>query len=632
MRPQTPNLPVDNSQQPNRAKTWGNLFAISVLVSQFYVFMEWLFFVTKESSLSSLTLWEALAVLLLTAGILSIFVVAALGALLGLGALARLLRGQIVFFAIGILVPAALLAVTALIMADNFTYTVFGFGIVTTHGLWRLVYAFGFVAVFIFAYRFVWMRAAAGSKKHKKATRLRNGLALGLVAVSTIAITSTILIQREYYSQLLDTYSARPARRPNILILGSDGLNSTHLSVYGYERDTTPFLRGLAQSSLVALNAFPNASSTTASTTSVLTGKPPVVAGVMRYPDILEENDAFEHLPGILQEFGYTTIEVGVPYWVDAKAVNLLDGFDSVNGEPLDPPALSSLRRLFGDSQAPYFIWTISKRVTDRLLDIFMVREMENPIEAVTDPKSRMSDLERMERIISLLEKSNTPLFVFAHFMDTHGPTFSPREQVYSQGDSATHPWSENFYDDAITGFDHYVEQIYARLEENGLLDNTIIVIYTDHAEKYVTNVRTPLLIHFPKGENAGTIEHNVQNLDIPVTVLDYMGLARPNWMTGHSLLDGEPPADREIWSIIAGAPKTVVAPFYQIKTVQVIVCQKWFQLNVQQNKLSEGTVSNYDYFSPACTEDEMLDAEIARQKVVEYLEAHGYDTGSLEE
>ncbi|MFZ5923172.1 MAG: sulfatase-like hydrolase/transferase [Chloroflexota bacterium] len=632
MEPQPVPLPVDDLRKPGRAKTWGNLFAVSVLVSQFYVFMEWLFFVTKESSLSSLSLWKALEVLLVTAGILSILVVAALGILLGLGILARPLRGERFFQAIGMLVPAAVLAVTGLIMADNFTYTVFGFGVVTTHGLWRLAYAFGFAVAFAFAYRFVWTRAAAGSRKRKKAARLRNGLALGLVAVSTIAIASTVLVQREYYSRLLDTYAARPAKRPNILILGSDGLSSTHLSLYGYERDTTPFLRGLAGSSLVTLNAFPNASSTTASTTSVLTGKPPVVAGVMRYPDILEEEHAFEHLPGILQEFGYTTVEVGVPYWVDAKSVNLLDGFDSVNGEPLDDPALSSLRRLFGDSQAPYFIWTLSKRASDRLLDIFLVREMENPIEAVTDPRSRMSDEERMERIISLLEKSNTPLFVFAHFMDTHGPTFSPREQVYSQGDSATHPWSDNFYDDAITGFDHYVEQIYTRLEESGLLENTIIVIYTDHAEKYVTNVRTPLLIRFPEGEHAGTIEHNAQNLDIPVTILDYMGLARPDWMTGHSLLDGEPPADREIWSIVAGAPKNVVAPFYQIKIVQVIVCQKWFQLNVQKNESYEGTVNSYEYFSPACAKEQIPDEEAARQKIIEYLEAHGYDASSLTE
>ncbi len=631
MNTQTPYSSAADLRKPGRAGDWRNLFATSILVAQFYVFMEWLFFVTKESSLSSLSIWEALEVLLVAAGILSILVVAALGILLGLGVLARALGGEKLFQAVGTLVPAAVLAVTALIMADNFTYTVFGFGVVTTHGLWRLAYAFGFSVAFFLAYRSIWKAAAGKTKKRRKAARLRNGLALGLVAVSTIALLSTVLVQREYYSQLLDTYAAWPAKRPNILILGSDGLSSTHLSVYGYERDTTPFLRGLAQSSLLALNVFPNASSTTASTTSVLTGKPPVVSGVMRYPDILEGEHAFEHLPGILQEYGYTTVEVGVPYWVDAKAVNLLDGFDSVNGEPLDPPALSSLRRLFGNSQAPYFIWTISKRASDRLLDIFLVREMENPIEAVTDPGSRMSDRERMERIVSLLEKSNTPLFVFAHFMDTHGPTFSPREQIYSQGDSAAHPWSDNFYDDAITGFDDYVEQIYARLEESGLLENTIIVIYTDHAEKYVTNLRTPLLIHFPKGEHAGKIEHNVQNLDIPVTILDYMGLSRPDWMTGHSLLDGEPPADREIWSIVAGAPKNVVAPFYQIKIVQVIVCQKWFQLNVQQNKYYSGTVNSYEYFSPACAKDQLPDDDAARQMLIEYLETHGFDVGSLE-
>jgi hypothetical protein len=630
----TASLPTSTSvpvKKISHAKTWGNLTALTILVSHLYVLMEWLFFVTKESSLSRLRFWEAVQVLLISAGILSLITSAISAGLLTLGVLTQPLRGQTLFQAVGVIVPAAVLSVTALIMADNFTYTVFEFGIVTAQGFWRLAYALGFAAVFFFAYRYIHKTALARPKKRKKLVSLRNGLAFGLLLVSVLAIGSTIYLQQEYYDHLLDTYADPPARRPNILILGSDGLNSSHMSVYGYERDTTPFLRGLAESSLVAQNAFPNASSTTASTTSVLTGKPPIVSEVMRYPDILQGGDSFEHLPGILKQYGYTTVEVGVPYWVDAQTVNMLDGFDSVNSEALEPPGLLSLRRLLGDSQAPYFIWTISRRASDRLLDIFLVREMENPIEAVADPKSRMSDRERAERITSLLDKSNTPLFIFAHFMDTHGPTFSPREQIYSEGDSPTQQWSDNFYDDAILGFDHYVEQIYSRLDETGLLENTIIIIYTDHAEKYYTNVRTPLLIHFPGGEHAGSIGHNVQNLDIPVTILDYMGLARPGWMTGHSLLDGEPPATREIWSIIAGSPKTVVAPFYQIKTVQVIVCHRWYSLNVQQNKFYNGSVNGYVEYTPDCSLDRIPDNETIQKQMIEYLEAHGYDVSSLE-
>ena len=60
----------------------------------------------------------------------------------------------------------------------------------------------------------------------------------------------------------------------------------------------TPSLSELVQTSLVAENAFPNAGGTTASTTSTLTGKEPILDKVYRYPDVLSGKDPFEHLPG----------------------------------------------------------------------------------------------------------------------------------------------------------------------------------------------------------------------------------------------------------------------------------------------------------------------------------------------
>jgi len=245
---------------------------------------------------------------------------------------------------------------------------------------------------------------------------------------------------------------------------------------------------------------------------------------VMRYPDILEGEDAYNHLPGILKQYGYTTIEVGVPKWVDARAVNLLNGFDSVNGQPLDQPLLNTLRRYLGDSQVPYFLWTIAQRASARIQHIFFIQEMENPIEAVMDSKARMSAQERVDMLLSNLDQSNQPVYMIAHFMDTHGPEFSFQNQVYSKGDMKDNPWNVDFYDDAITGFDGYVEQIYNHLEERDMLDNTILIIYSDHGLKYVTNVQIPLIMHFPKGEFAEVLNHNSANVDIPATLLEFSG------------------------------------------------------------------------------------------------------------
>ena len=88
-----------------------------------------------------------------------------------------------------------------------------------------------------------------------------------------------------------------------------------------------------------------------------------------------------------------------------------------------------------------------------------------------------------------------------------------------------------------------------------------------------------------------------------------------------------EPPADRKIISITGGSPKKTLPPFYQIKTVQATICQKWYALNVQDNVWKTGLVKGH---TAPCAEDTLPpDAEI-RTAILEYLEEHGYDTSSF--
>ena len=610
------------------SKIWKNLFIQTIIASFFYVLMEWLFFVTKESSLSKLTPWNALMVLLATAGVVILLNSCIVAVLMGVGFLTQRLRGQEIMLALAQFIPALTLSVTVLMLVDNFSYTLFKFGVVSTQGVWRLVYAVGFSLMLGYAWWRGWKAAHARSKLGGNLRRWSAVLAIVLAATSVTALIYGVVSSREYYGQLIETYGIPAARKPNIILIGGDGLSNSHLSVYGYERDTTPFLRQLAGSSLVANNHFTNASSTTASTTTILTGREPIKVDVMRYPDILEGEDAYNHLPGILKQYGYTTIEVGVPKWVDAWTVNLLNGFDSVNGQPLDPPLLNTLRRYLGDSQAPYFLWTIAQRASARIQHIFFIQEMENPIEAVMDSKARMSAQERVDMILSMLDQSRQPVYMIAHFMDTHGPEFSFQNQVYSKGDMKDNPWNVDFYDDSIAGFDGYVEQIYNHLAERDMLDNTILIIYSDHGLRYVTNVQIPLIMHFPKGEFAGALNHNSANMDIPATLLDYMGLPKPDWMDGISLISDDLPAGRAIYSIISGSPKKVVPPFYQIKTVQTIVCQRWYQLNVQQNQWKFGTFP--DYASECDAEQVPTDKEI-HELIIQYLSQHGYEVDTLD-
>jgi arylsulfatase len=96
-------------------------------------------------------------------------------------------------------------------------------------------------------------------------------------------------------------------------------------------------------------------------------------------------------------------------------------------------------------------------------------------------------------------------------------------EQKFSAGQSIQdqEPWSDDFYDDSILDFDMNVGEVIDELTKLGLLENTILIIGSDHGQQWNQLNRLPLIIRFPQGQYAGRIQTNVQNLDIAPTILD---------------------------------------------------------------------------------------------------------------
>src|SRR5215213_1237057 len=610
------------SQKVNNLRNWRAQLNLTVLSAYFYASMEWLFFATKPSSLSLLSSFDSLKVLFVTAGIVALISIVFLMFISLPALLTNNSTGRSRLLTVGYIIPALLLSITALIMLDNFTYTVLKWGIVSSESFWRGLYALGFIFFFWWMFRTtkraVWARWS-----------LVSYLTLTLLVVSMTGILITRLENNPSLGRLkIPSLNSFSIRYPNIIILGSDGLSASYLTAYGSPLKTTPFLSELVHTSLVAENAFPNAGSTTASTTSVLTGKEPILDRVYHYPDILSGEDSFEHLPGLLRQRGYKTVEIGTSHYVDARRLNLLEGFDLVNNQSLTQPALDTLIALLGNSPSTYFIQTIATRASERLLHIFFIRQMQNPLVEVNDPANRVSDEERVNEIIDQLDHADRPVFIFTHLMDTHGPEFSFQEQIFSKGSSPDTPWDESRYEDAIYSFDGHLKKIYEHLVETGQLNHTVLVVYTDHGFQYATHERIPVIIHFPADANAGKRLNNIQNIDIPATLLDYLGLPIPDWMDGTSFLKGEMPADREIISTTAGSPTEIAPPFYQINTVQVIVCQKWYVLNVRKNTFENGTITGH---TAKCDKSLLPSAQKIHEKILEYLENHGYNISSLQ-
>ena len=619
---------------------WAGLFLLTFILGHLYVLLEWVFTVTKASYLDMFPLLANLKVLLFGSALAAGLALLGLGALLLAGRLAGLRRWPRLFFWLGSLIPAVMLAALLLLLVDNFTYTLFSSGIATTRGAWRGLYTFLFVALLGWSN---WDVLGAAAWLHRRfATGLqRPKLWIGLGAWLVLWIALPLALT-EGQATVLDATQATPSSRPHILWITVDGLSASHLSLYGYVRDTTPALRALADSSLVVENAFPNADKTAGSLVSLFTGKSPLETRVMYKPDILVGEESYQHLPGILRAQGYYAIQYGFPYFVDAYKLNMLDSFDEANGRALSNSPLSAALQQYLPGELGYFAYETGDRLSSRLGHIFFIQEMPDPRHTVVSPARNQTDDEKVDALLSRLEQLDRPTFIHLHLLEAHGPLFTPEEKVFSRGLAFKEQgeWNSYFYDDAILEVDHDIGRVVAALEEHGLLDETLLIIGSDHAMAFDQLQRVPLLVRFPGGEMAGRMPENVQGLDVAPTILDYLGLPQPEWMAGQSLLSaaleervifgaGVGPLAQNENSIWVVDPQRSKAPFYQFGTISLIDCNAWYELDLVTGNVSRGEVTGH---TAPCPEQAMLSSAEAFTRMVAYLKQNGFEVEALEE
>lgn len=102
-----------------------------------------------------------------------------------------------------------------------------------------------------------------------------------------------------------------------------------------------------------------------------------------------------------------------------------------------------------------------------------------------------------------------------------------------------------------VTMADHWFGKLVDKLSERGMLDDTLVIVTTDHGyflgerdfmgknymPLYNELAHLPLLVHFPGGARAGEHAHQLtQAIDIMPTVLDYAGVEVPACVQGVSL------------------------------------------------------------------------------------------------
>lgn len=299
---------------------------------------------------------------------------------------------------------------------------------------------------------------------------------------------------------------------PNILLISIDTLRPDHLSCYGYRRITSPTLDRLAQEGAIFLNAFAPASWTLPSHMTLLTSLPPERHSVNF--DTRKLAGDIPTLAEVLRARGYVTAGFVSGSYLDGR-FGFARGFDEYDDYSL--VRLSGLRARFQVSSP-----TIARLATEYL--------------------TRWS-----------ADRERRPFFLFLHFFDVHDEYIPPRpydslfrvaRPADANGQGAATPERPRSggaleelvarYDGEIAWTDAHVGLILQKLKRLGILNDTVVVVTSDHGEEFYEHgqlghrrtlydevLRVPLLIRFPKLVPAGTrVEHQVRLMDVMPTIL----------------------------------------------------------------------------------------------------------------
>ncbi len=594
----------------------------------FLVFSEWLFQLTKPSFLSHYNLVHNLELALLITLAVSIIIVPFLGLSFGIAVNCRnSTAARIILFGI----PASLLALSLLLMLDNFTHTLFGLNIGSATGWWRLGYLLLLLAL-----------AADILKKLEHLslipwpkTAVRS---LQILASCAILLGAIALLQRSNISVAksgLPTV-AQKGPRPNILFLSTDGLRAANMSAYGYYRETTPFIDSLSDETLRFKGHFVNASHTTGSLMALLSGQLPTRSKVIYRPDIFRGIESFRNLPGVLRLLGYSTMDVSLEYYADPFDLNMRGAFDSANfraeGDIQFASSLPMTWQVRFDGEI-YFLEQFAKRIVDRLAHMTGIRDLGNPYFVVTHTGSENHlDEQILDRTVNLMENTSRPFFLHIHLLGTHGPKFGPSKRLFSKDKAQDQEWMVDFYDDAILNFDGYVAKIFAHMKKEKILNNTLIVLTSDHGQQFTPWQAVPMILRFPGGIRSGVVDIPSQQIDVAPTILEFLRVPVPSWMDGKSLLDLETPRAEPIISVIPGKLSQATngwreaehyhPPFYSLGTVSVIVDGTWYGLDLEENAIY---YHHTDSKSETSMGDRLLSETEARQIIVEELNSSGY-------
>ena len=336
-----------------------------------------------------------------------------------------------------------------------------------------------------------------------------------------------------------------PADGPNVLLVILDTVRAKSLSLYGYERATTPSLQRFGRTGVVFERAFSTSPWTLPSHATMFTGQLPHRLSTAWLSPL---DDTHPTLAEFLSARGYETAGFVANFAYCTAEHGLARGFQHYEDRRVNVAetiASASLGR-----------WAMSVlRVAERW---------------GTHDNLRTKSADQLNRdFLDWLDRrrDGRPFFAFLNYFDAHDPYLSPSpfmrrfsedrnpkaRLVHSELDALTESDIEELtdaYDGAIAYLDDRIGSLLETLEQRGMLDNTIVVITSDHGEQlgehnimfhsnslYLPTLHVPLIVSAPTRVPAGRrVTTDVSLRDLAATIVDLTGLAAESPFPGRTL------------------------------------------------------------------------------------------------
>lgn len=251
--------------------------------------------------------------------------------------------------------------------------------------------------------------------------------------------------------------------QPNIFIIGLDALRPDRIHANGYPKNQTPNLDQFLKQSVNFRNSITPLARTSPAWVSILTGQYPIHNGVRfnlvaQQPLKLQDSLAY-----ILRRHGYYTI-----FATDGRRFNFIGhdfGFEKVLGA-----SATVTNFLMGAVDNSPIVNLLADSFLGQLLfpNIYGNRDID-----FTYYPTAFSNL--VEE--GMPKKIHQPIFMAIHFTLSHFPYYWAEQQP-----SINAPPAE-LYDIAVHRVDQQFEDFIRYLNRQGLLNNAIVIVLSDHGE-----------------------------------------------------------------------------------------------------------------------------------------------------